>query len=119
MSVILVVDDEVDITETYKMLLEHYGYAVVTANNGLDALGVIAETPPDLILSDCMMPVMDGVELSNRVRAIPALAKVPIVLMSGAPEFHNLKKSSHDVFLSKPLYFERLLAEIKRLLATG
>jgi CheY-like chemotaxis protein len=114
--VILVVDDEKDITETYKMLLEFYNYRVVIANNGIDALTVIADTPPDLILSDCMMPQLDGVEFSRRARLIPGLEAIPIILMSGAPELHDLSANSHTLFLHKPLLFDRLILEIEKLL---
>ena len=80
---ILVVDDEPDITEMYQMLLEMHGYLVSTANNGVEALDRVSEAEPDLILSDCMMPKMDGIEFIRRARQIPELASIPIILMSG------------------------------------
>ena len=113
---ILVVDDEKDITEIYKILLELQGYEVAVANNGLDGLNVVANRPPDLILSDCMMPLMDGVEFARRVRLIPGLQAIPIILMSGAPELHDFSSSPHSVFLKKPLLFESLTGAIDRLL---
>ena len=113
---ILVVDDEVDITETYAMYLEFEGFDVVTANNALQALEILSSRVPDLIISDCMMPHMDGVELSRQVKASPSTRHTPIILMSGAPERHNLNSPSYEVFLRKPVFFDRLMPEIRRLL---
>ncbi len=116
-NLILVVDDEIDITETYKMLLEFYEYSVSTANNAVDALAIVKDNPPNLILSDCMMPMMDGVEFSKKVRFITGLKEIPIILMSGAPELHDFSQGMHTTFLPKPLVFEKLIKEIKKLLA--
>lgn len=113
---ILVVDDEVDITETYALFLDLQGYEVVTANSAVQALEVLGRRVPDLIVSDCMMPHMDGVEFSRQVKAGAATMHIPIVLMSGAPELHDLSSPSYEVFLRKPVLFQRLMQEIERLL---
>lgn len=113
---ILVVDDEVDITETYALFLDLHGYEVVTANNAVQGLEVLALRVPDLIVSDCMMPHMDGVEFSRRVKAGANTDHIPIILMSGAPELHDLSSPSYDVFLRKPVLFHALMREIERLL---
>ena len=113
---ILVVDDEPDITETYQMLLEMHGYLVSTANNGVEALDRVTETEPDLILSDCMMPKMDGIEFIRRARLIPELASIPIILMSGAPELHDFSDRMHTLFLQKPILFDDMLNKINKLL---
>ena len=114
---ILVVDDEVDITETYALYLGFEGFEVITANNALQAIELLATRTPDLIVSDCMMPHMDGVELSVQVKARPSTRNTPIILMSGAPERHDLASPSYEVFLRKPVFFDRLMPEIRRLLA--
>lgn len=113
---ILVVDDEPDITETYQMLLEMHGYMVSTAKNGLEALDRVNETEPDLILSDCMMPKMCGIEFIRQARLIPELASIPIILMSGAPELHDFSDSLHTLFLQKPILFDDMLHKINELL---
>ena len=113
---ILVVDDEVDITETYAMYLDIEGFEVITANNAMQALEVLASRTPDLIISDCMMPHMDGVELSRQVRSRPSTRHTPIILMSGAPERHDLDSPTYEVFLRKPVFFDRLMPEIRKLL---
>ncbi len=116
MPLLLVVDDEVDITETYAMFLSLHGFEVMTADNALHALELIGQRMPDLILSDCMMPFMDGVEFSRRVKADPASCRVPFILMSGAPQLHDLAGPCHQAFLRKPVLFQGLLLEIARLL---
>lgn len=114
---LLVVDDEVDITETYALYFELHGFEVIKANNGFDALALAATRVPDMVVSDCMMPNMDGVALSRQLRADARLARTPIILMSGAPERHDLRQGSYDLFLLKPVLLERLLREIRTLLA--
>ena len=113
---ILVVDDEPDITAIYAMYLNLHGYEVLTADNPLQALGIIAKRIPDLIISDLMMPHMDGIEFSIRVKADPVTKDTPIILTSGAPERHDLASQSYEVFLRKPVRFDRLMPEIRRLL---
>lgn len=116
-AAILIVDDEVDITETYAMLFELHRFRVLTANDGAEALRKFQEHAPDVILSDCMMPGMDGPELCRRIRALASGKNVPIILTSAAPQFHNMADAGHDLFLQKPIKFPVLLAAIERLLA--
>ena len=115
-KLILVVDDEPDITETYAMFLELYGYEVVTANDPIEALALMSTRLPHLIISDCMMPHMDGIEFSVRVKADPQSQPIPIILMSGAPERHDLDSPTYELFLRKPVMFDQLIPEIQRLL---
>jgi DNA-binding response OmpR family regulator len=115
-KIILVVDDEPDITATYSMFLTIQGFEVITADNAIQALEIISTRVPDLIISDCMMPFMDGIEFAGRVKAHLATQNTPIILMSGAPELHDLTKSNYDVFLQKPVMFERLVPIIFQLL---
>jgi len=116
--VLLIVDDEFDIAITYSMLFEYHGFRVLTAANGREALAVAAGAAPDLILSDYMMPVMDGAALCHAVRADAALRDKPFILLSagGMPEGTD---APYDLFLKKPVAFDRLLKEVRRLLARG
>lgn len=113
---VLIVDDEIDITSTFSMLFEVHGFSVRTASNGIEALAALAESLPDLIVSDCMMPLMDGLELCRRVRADAAMAGIPIILMSGAPDRHDLTSVTYDAFLKKPFLFSRLMTAVRKLL---
>ncbi|WDZ95279.1 response regulator [Herbaspirillum sp. WKF16] len=114
--VIMIVDDEVDITDTYSMLFELHGFSVVIANHGAEGLAKARQALPDLVISDCMMPVMNGLEFCAALRKLPGGEKLPVILCSGAPELHDLSLSSHNLFLRKPVFFKRLLDEVQRLL---
>lgn len=108
-KLILIVDDEFDLTSTFSLLFELNGFETVTANNGHQALEVMKQRLPDLILSDYMMPVMDGVELSRHIRANPVTEKIPIVLMSAIPQHRDLIDRTFSAFIQKPFQFKNLL----------
>ena len=82
-SVILVVDDEPDLRFLLRRVLGGAGHDVQEAGDGADALTSIRRSPPDLVVTDVMMPVMDGVELIRRLRDDPATKDIPIVAVSG------------------------------------
>jgi CheY-like chemotaxis protein len=82
-ATILLVDDNSDILEVIRVLLEHKGYDVVTAGNGAEALAQLrARLAPQLIILDLTMPVMDGWELRDRQLADPALRDIPTIVYS-------------------------------------
>jgi CheY-like chemotaxis protein len=86
---VLVVDDDPDIRETLRFVLEDAGYPVYTAENGKEALSILASQNrlPGLILLDLMMPVMSGEEMLKALKAVKALAQIPVTIVtaSGAP----------------------------------
>jgi len=83
MARILVVDDEPDERFLVGRALRRAGHEVAVASDGANALKAVQERPPDLVLTDIMMPVMDGVELIRRLRAEPATAAIPILGQRG------------------------------------
>jgi CheY-like chemotaxis protein len=114
MATILVVDDEFGIGELLEALLQDDGHRVLTAMNGRHALEQIAEAKPDLVISDLMMPVMDGAALLTALRENAELKPVPFVLMCALPEASiSDRVSGYDAFLRKPFK----LAEISKLVA--
>jgi CheY-like chemotaxis protein len=115
--VILLVDDEVDITEICGMYLEFCGFEVITANSVAAAFEKIDVRLPDLIVSDCMMPLVDGIEFSRRLQARADTCGIPLILSSGAPHLHDLDGAPHDLFLLKPVTMPRLVEEIRRMLS--
>lgn len=117
-KLILIVDDEFDLTSTFSLLFELNGFETVTANNGRHALEMMKQRIPDIILSDCMMPVMSGVELSQQLRINPATAKIPIVLMSAIPQHQNLIDMTFNAFIQKPFQFKNLLDITLRILSS-
>jgi DNA-binding response OmpR family regulator len=115
MKNILVVDDEFDILTTWRLVLQMEGYEVVTASNGAAALEAARTRRPDLIITDWMMPKMDGVALIRELARDEALAPVPVVLMSAAARVPQLEHPSVE-FHRKPLSIDELLAAVVRLI---
>ncbi|HEX6292986.1 MAG TPA: response regulator [Herpetosiphonaceae bacterium] len=111
MPMILVVEDEVPIAELVREVCVDEGYEVLLAANGLDALAVLERSPPDLVLSDVMMPKLDGRALCQAMHAHPVYRTIPIILMSAgrATLVHDVP---HSAFLQKPFSLDRLLTTI-------
>lgn len=110
---ILVVDDEPAIRSLLVELLEAEGYAAVSAPNGRIAVDLAARERPDLVLSDVMMPELDGPGMVRSLRAAPELADVPIVLMSAADGAAPLDPTI-AAFIPKPFDLDDLLAVVAR-----
>ena len=118
MTTILVVDDEYLIADILSIALEDEGFMVVTASNGQKGLEVLDRERPALIITDFMMPVMDGLEFATAVRALPSAGQLPIILMSGAQAHIGMQRSDlFDAVLAKPFDIDLIIAEVKKLLA--
>ena len=113
---ILIVDDDGDIRETLSQILEEEGYGVLMASNGAEALARLREAPcPDLILLDLMMPVMDGWQFRTEQRRDPALAEIPVIILSAAGNLHdNTRGFGAAATIKKPIYLDDLLEAIER-----
>ena len=116
MAYILVVEDDFDIRDTMAQILEGEGYAVVGAAHGKEALEVLrAGATPSLILLDLMMPVMNGWEFREAQRADPALAPIPVVVISADAGIHEKATViAADAYLKKPIQLDALLAVVAR-----
>ena len=115
---ILVVDDDPSIQGFLAEALTDEGYEVRTAANGREALAILREWRPDLILLDLMMPEMDGWAFRGEQRVMPGVSDVPVIVLSAARDL-NAKTRDLDpaeVF-SKPFDLEALLGTISRLTA--
>lgn len=109
MRTILVVDDEFGIGEVIEAILTDEGHRVLTAMNGQQALERLAGNRVDLILSDLMMPVMDGGKLFQRLRADDRYKAIPFVLMCSLPETSISDRiSGYTAFLRKPFRVPQL-----------
>jgi class 3 adenylate cyclase/CheY-like chemotaxis protein len=116
---ILVVDDQRTNAELLAGLLRNLGYEIVVALDAESALERVHTQPIDLVLSDIMMPGMDGYELCRRLRAEPATALLPVVLLTSLdPQSERVRgiEAGADDFLSKPVNWAELFARVKRLL---
>lgn len=108
---VLLVDDEPAILEALQLALAEYGLEVHTAANGARALESLALWRPDVVVSDWMMPVMDGDRLVRELRRVPALADMLVFLMSALQPPGDLPI---DGFLHKPFGVLQLLRLIYR-----
>jgi two-component system, OmpR family, KDP operon response regulator KdpE len=112
---ILLVDDEYAMIEVLGALLEEEGYALLFAANGLEALEILREKTPDLVVTDLMMPAMSGAELFRAMKKHPPSREVPVILMTSA-----LKPTGADLrwtdFLSKPFELDDMLRSIRKAL---
>jgi CheY-like chemotaxis protein len=116
MRTILVVDDETPLVELLQAILEDQGYQVVVASNGYEALAVLARQPVDVVLSDVMMPVFDGVRLCQAMQQHPAYRAIPVILASAVGPPKLAADCRWAAFLSKPFDYDLLLATVARLL---
>lgn len=111
---ILIVEDDADLREMMAQLLTLEGFRTEAVANGRDALDYLRKgDPPDLILLDLMMPVMDGWEFRRRQREDPALATVPVVVLSALDQARAADLGG-TAFLKKPLDFDRLLELVRQ-----
>jgi len=116
MSTVLVVDDEYVISDILEFALQDAGYQVEKASNGVKALEVLDKTRVELLITDYMMPAMNGEELARRVRDDPQFKALPIILMSGAQgSIGREKPGLFDGVLDKPFDTEILIAMVRRL----
>ncbi|NBB09465.1 response regulator [Pseudomonas sp. SLFW] len=117
MTTILIVDDEYLIADVLSFALEDEGYLTVTAGSGQRALTILERERPQLIITDYMMPGMNGIELAETVRAHKTLHEIPIMLMSGAQA--HLGIARRDLFLEvfdKPFDIHAVVDRVKSLL---
>lgn len=114
MAVVLIVDDEYGIAALLEDVLQDEGHRVLVASNGRQALERIAEERPDLVLTDYMMPIMDGAALLKALAADPGLKGVPVVLMSSLPEAAVAERcTGYALFLRKPFRIYDVIDALK------
>jgi len=106
-ATILVVDDEAPVVDLLTDMLEDDGHTVIPAFNGRVALEIVGHQSPDLVISDVMMPFVDGIQLCKRLREEYDARSLPIILMSAALP-PDLSTCGANAFLGKPFDIERL-----------
>ena len=109
------VDDEPDQRFLLRRIIQRAGHEVGEANDGAAALQAVRESPPDLVVTDVMMPVMNGTELIRSLRGDPATAHIPILVASGDTHLAG----PADAILAKPYDWRDLLALVEALLREG
>lgn len=106
---VLVVDDDADIRDTLKDVLEDEGYAVETAAHGEEALRVLERAIPCVIILDLMMPVLDGVATYHRLRAEARWAKIPVIISTSDPS----RAPPGVLIIRKPIDLDLMLQTVE------
>lgn len=111
---ILIAEDHVDSREALSALLEAFGFRVVPAVNGAEAVKLARETLPDLILMDIMMPELDGFEATRQIRDFPDTRDIPIITLTAMDGARSLAlDAGADDFLPKPINSRKLLEKVR------
>lgn len=116
----LVIDDDILVQQAMKMVLESEGYVIHIADNGRQALQEIADFAPDIVITDIVMPDMEGLELIRSIRKVNL--NIPILAISGmGPQqggiyLQQAEKLGANMVLSKPFKRDQLLGSIRQLL---
>jgi CheY-like chemotaxis protein len=113
MANVLLVEDEADLLHALEALLILEGHNVRTAENGADALHAVSQAVPDIVVTDAVMPGMDGIRLVRELRAAPLLAHIPVILTSSINVPRDLPVHA---FLRKPFCAIELVGLISGLL---
>ena len=120
LKTILVVDDEPAIVKVVSFRLKKAGYNVVSAADGQEGLDLIGKIKPDLILLDLRLPVLDGFQVCQKVKADENLKAIPIIIFTASSMGENIdsryKEVGADDYLIKPFEPEVLLEKIRKLL---
>jgi CheY-like chemotaxis protein len=111
MPTILLVDDEPEILAALSVALEWRGYRVLLSEDGKPALEQAGRRLPDLIVTDCNMPVMDGVELCRHLKLYPALAAIPVIMVSAHAPVQKAP-GLWNAFFFKPLDLDEFEATV-------
>ena len=115
---VLLVEDDPALRRYLEVVLERAGYSVISAGDGLEAMKSLLAEPVDVVVTDALMPNLDGYELCRFVRNSRHLAHLPIILLSALDPRNTTDESEQvDAFLAKPVSPEDLLSTISNLAA--
>ncbi|GJM42133.1 MAG: hypothetical protein DHS20C20_24150 [Ardenticatenaceae bacterium] len=118
-KLIMLVDDEPNLRELLRQMLELGGFDVVEAVDGQEALEKLEDNIPDVMILDVMMPNMDGVSLCKKLRAGTTFARLPIIMLSGKTQHRAVQEglaAGANQYLCKPITIEELLQSVRALL---
>jgi len=116
---ILVVEDQADNRRILQDLLTRAGYEIILAENGQEALEVVARERPNLILMDIQLPLLDGYEATRRIKADPVLHAIPIIVITSyalSGDESKAKAAGADAYFAKPFSPRALLAKVREYL---
>lgn len=116
MTRVLIVDDDVTITQVLSLLLNTHGYEVLTANSGKDGIQIIRSEAPQAVVLDLMMPDMDGWEVCRQVRTF---SNIPILILSAVFDVKSLneaRQAGANDYLVKPVPSELLVSRLRTII---
>jgi two-component system, cell cycle response regulator DivK len=119
--IVLIAEDNAVNRELLRELLQARGYAVVEASNGQEALEMMSESKPDVLLIDLNMPVLDGYATLKKIREDPALNSLPVIAVTASAMRGDQEKgleAGFDCYLSKPIQSSVLYGALERVLGT-
>jgi len=114
---VMVIDDSKTIRRTAETLLKKAGCEVLTATDGFDALSIIADSHPDLIFVDIMMPRLDGYQTCALIKANELYSNIPVIMLSSKDGLFDRARGrivGSEQYLTKPFTRDELLGAIKR-----
>ena len=117
-QIILVIDDEMDITLLFRRMLEEEGYKILTANNGVDSLKILETEKPDLIFLDLKLPDMDGIKILHLIKKRDK--NIEVIIITGYGALKTVRQAmalgAYD-YITKPPDFDNILALVKETLS--
>ena len=116
---VLVVEDEASLVAMLRYNLEKQGFRVEEAVDGQEAIARIAESPPDIVLLDWMLPIMSGIEVCRQIRRRPATRDLPVIMVTARGEDQDAVRGLNtgaDDYITKPFSMDALLARMRALL---
>lgn len=119
---VLVVDDSSAMRALLGVALRSAGYAVVEARDGRDALEKFTAGPVDLIVSDCIMPVLDGISFVREVKKDPVLGKIPIIMLTTESQEAQIQEGRAlgvQAWIVKPFKPEKFIEAVQRVIAAA
>ncbi len=121
-ATILVADDEPALLRLMSFVLQKQGHVMLTATNGEEALQMVREQRPDLVVLDIMMPRLDGFQVAERIRSEPEIAGIPIVMLSAKAQDEDVERglaAGVNTYITKPFAPEQLAIVVADLLRGG
>ncbi|HEX7042893.1 MAG TPA: response regulator, partial [Patescibacteria group bacterium] len=115
---VLIVEDDKPLLNILKDRLTNENYTVVTAENGKEGLEKLKETPPDILLLDLMMPVMDGMSMLHHLREIKEFKKLPVIVLTNAGEAENITQTKNyynavEFLIKSNITLDQVVAKVK------
>jgi CheY-like chemotaxis protein len=118
-ATILIADDDAENRKLLELLLQQEGYLTLSASNGKEALAIVAQNPPDLILLDVSMEGIDGYEVAASIKSDPATSSIPVIMVTaheGRGALVIALDSGAEAFMTKPIDMAALSLRIRNLL---